>query len=740
MLVVSLLLVLGATAQGAAGVSMVSLGGLVYIEASSLASHIGAKLERSPERLYLRSRGHLVTLTRGWARVEVDGKPVVLDAPVRVDQERWLVPEAFTRQVLPMLGGRPPGGAPIPAAVASAPAARASEPGAAAPRSGVAEQPRVTAPGQVSGASAKASPAPAVAATQSPVVAPVQSGTDRSRAAVSPAPPSAAVSAPAVMAPAAPVAGPPRMSAPSPPVTKQPEVIPPATPVVEAPRVAMPARPVVEPPRTPPPSPPVSEQPRMAAPAAPILEPARATAAPGMVMEAPRAGPPAVRVIEPSRPATFPPPAAAPVTAPARAPAPAPAQPVEAPRGLPAAVPKASEPAPAAVAPPKSAAPPVRVIEAPKGPASGKMVAAVPPVSDGGPGATLEDLRLRSYPTFTRVVVETSALVRHRIEAVTPKELRIRLGALSASRRAEEVRDGLVEDVQIEPAEGDAVLRVTFTGASQEPKVSALTDPPRLLFDFGRPPEPGSRGQALGAPGPLRTLVLDAGHGGHDSGAVGPAGLMEKDLVLDVTRRVAALVEARLPGIRVLLSRKGDYFVPLRDRTSYANRERADLFVSIHANAHRESASEGVETFFLSSEATDSAARQVAAAENSVVKLERPAARGARADVVKAILWDLAQSGFQQESSRLAEVVQDSMTQSLRIPNRGVKQAGFYVLGGAAMPAVLVEIGFVTNPREERRLKESSYRDEIAQAIFAGVAEYRQDVERRASRAAARQP
>jgi N-acetylmuramoyl-L-alanine amidase len=380
------------------------------------------------------------------------------------------------------------------------------------------------------------------------------------------------------------------------------------------------------------------------------------------------------------------------------------------------------------------------VIEASKGPAPPRAVASVPPVSDAVPGATLEDLRLRSYPTFTRVVVETSALVRHRIEVVTPKELRIRLSALSAGRRAEEVRDGLVEDVQLDPADGDAVLRVTFTGASREPKVSALTDPPRLLFDFGRPAEPGARGQALDAPGPLRTLVLDAGHGGHDSGAVGPAGLMEKDLVLDVTRRVAALVEARLPGIRVLLSRKSDYFVPLRDRTSYANRERADLFVSIHANAHREAASEGVETYFLSSEATDSAARQVAAAENSVVKLERPSARGARADVVKAILWDLAQSGFQQESSRLAEVVQDSMTQSLRIPNRGVKQAGFYVLGGAAMPAVLVEIGFVTNPREERRLKESSYRDEIAQAIFAGIAEYKRDVERRASRAAARQP
>ena len=172
----------------------------------------------------------------------------------------------------------------------------------------------------------------------------------------------------------------------------------------------------------------------------------------------------------------------------------------------------------------------------------------------------------------------------------------------------------------------------------------------------------------------------------------------------------------------MLLTRDDDHFVPLRDRTSFANRERADLFVSIHANAHRQSARTGVETYFLSSEATDNAARQVAALENSVVAARaaaRPRLRPAT-DFVKAILWDLAQSEFQEESSRLAEIVQDSMTQSLRIPNRGVKQAGFYVLGGAAMPAVLIEIGFVTNPQEERGCKDPKYRDEIARAILPG--------------------
>jgi N-acetylmuramoyl-L-alanine amidase len=230
--------------------------------------------------------------------------------------------------------------------------------------------------------------------------------------------------------------------------------------------------------------------------------------------------------------------------------------------------------------------------------------------------------------------------------------------------------------------------------------------------------------------------VLDAGHGGHDSGATGPTGLMEKDLVLDVTRRVGKLVEQQL-GLKVRLTRDADYFVTLRERTSIANRERADLFVSIHANAHRETATDGVETYFLSSEATDGAARQVAALENGVVQLEQPLGRGTgQVDIVKAILWDLAQSEFQTESSRLAEVVHDSMTHSLRISNRGVKQAGFYVLGGAAMPAILIEIGFVTNPKEERRLKDTKYRDEIARAIFAGLVEYKRAWDQRARAAA----
>ena len=367
--------------------------------------------------------------------------------------------------------------------------------------------------------------------------------------------------------------------------------------------------------------------------------------------------------------------------------------------------------------------------------AASPPASAAPATSPAAGAITLEDLRSRSYPSFTRIVIETSGPMSHRVETSGAKEARIRLLGLSGPAQVDSIADGFVEEARLERVGSDSILRVVFEGAAGDLRASSLEDPPRLVLDFTRPSEPAARRQAAT---PLRTIVLDAGHGGHDSGAIGPAGLMEKELVLDVTRRVARLMDGQL-GVKVLLSRDSDNFVTLKDRTSFANRERADLFVSIHANAHRVAASEGVEVYFLSSEATDNAARQVAAAENSVVQLEKaPSARAAgRTDIVKTMLWDLAQAEFQTESSRLAETVLDSMSQTLRIPNRGVKQAGFYVLGGAAMPAILVEIGFVTNPKEERRLKDAKYRDEIARAIFSGLADYKRAWDQRARAATA---
>jgi N-acetylmuramoyl-L-alanine amidase len=222
-------------------------------------------------------------------------------------------------------------------------------------------------------------------------------------------------------------------------------------------------------------------------------------------------------------------------------------------------------------------------------------------------------------------------------------------------------------------------------------------------------------------------VVLDPGHGGHDTGAVGPSGLLEKELTLDIARRVAPLLEEDL-GLRVILTRSRDQFLALRERTALANRERAELFVSIHANAAPMASASGAETYFLSSEATDGAARRAAEYENRVIALE---GGGGSRDVLRSILWDLVQSDFQQESSRAAEATQNQLDRALRLPNRGVKQAPFYVLGGAAMPAILVEIGFISNPLEEQRLRDEGYRERIARALAAGLGAYKRGYDQR---------
>ena len=374
----------------------------------------------------------------------------------------------------------------------------------------------------------------------------------------------------------------------------------------------------------------------------------------------------------------------------------------------------AAAPAVPAAAPSPAASPPPAVASAPALPA--KLVRVAP--------APFADLRFRSYPSFTRVVVESGSVTPYRVEPGA-EEIRVRLrGLVLSGARAQEIDDGLVKQVTLEPAGADSVLRVKLDSSAGQVKDFALQDPFRVVLDIYRPKEPVAQDAARPTAQPLQLVVLDAGHGGHDPGATGPSGLTEKEVVLDVTKRVARMVEEGRLGIKVALTRSTDVFVPLRDRTNFANKQRADLFVSIHANAHPRSVSEGVETYFLSSEATDNEARQVAAIENGVVQLETPASR-ARTDALKSILWDLAQSEFQQESSFLAETVQDSMTHSLQLVNRGVKQAGFYVLGGAAMPAILVEIGFLTNPKEERKLGTPDHREAVAKAIYAGLVEYK---------------
>jgi N-acetylmuramoyl-L-alanine amidase len=214
-------------------------------------------------------------------------------------------------------------------------------------------------------------------------------------------------------------------------------------------------------------------------------------------------------------------------------------------------------------------------------------------------------------------------------------------------------------------------------------------------------------------------IVIDPGHGGHDAGAKGKSGVVESELVLDVALRVEKMLQ-NVGGVEVILTRRTDDFIELPERTAIANREGADLFLSIHANASTSSLAHGIETYFLNF-ATNVSAAAVAARENA----NSTQAMGALPDFVKAI----ALNDKVDESRDLATHVQAAMLDRLRPANKtlkdlGVKQAPFVVLIGAVMPSVLAEISFVTNPQEARLLKGNAYRQKIAEALFEGIRKY----------------
>lgn len=224
----------------------------------------------------------------------------------------------------------------------------------------------------------------------------------------------------------------------------------------------------------------------------------------------------------------------------------------------------------------------------------------------------------------------------------------------------------------------------------------------------------------------IRTVVIDPGHGGYDAGAIGPGGVREKDVVLDVARRLQRRLEQE--GIRVLMTRDHDRFVPLSQRAALANRHHADLFVSVHANASRARSASGYEVYYLS-EATDDAARALAASENAALSLET-AAGAAPPKQTEAIVWDLVNTENRTESRELAATLCRGLARYLPAENRGVKSARFYVLKWSSMPSVLVEIGFVTHRTEGQRLQMAGYREHICEGIAHGLLIYKQLYER----------
>ena len=295
--------------------------------------------------------------------------------------------------------------------------------------------------------------------------------------------------------------------------------------------------------------------------------------------------------------------------------------------------------------------------------------------------------------------------------------LRTKPKAVVTTTRNSTVLDNTAE-VETTSAESPAAQPVSDTAETTSLETASpktLLAPPKIAV----PTESGSRTltRVLGLK--IGRIVIDPGHGGHDTGTIGPTGLREKDVVLDVGLRLRKLLE-RKAGCEVVMTRGDDTFIPLEERTAIANAKAADLFVSIHANASSDPSARGIETYYLnftsSPEALQVAARENASSQESVHQLQ---------DLIKKI----ALTEKIQESEEFARQVQKEVHRytaelSGSQPDRGVKKAPFVVLIGANMPSVLAEISFLTNPRDEKSLRRADYREEIAEALYEGILDY----------------
>jgi N-acetylmuramoyl-L-alanine amidase len=223
----------------------------------------------------------------------------------------------------------------------------------------------------------------------------------------------------------------------------------------------------------------------------------------------------------------------------------------------------------------------------------------------------------------------------------------------------------------------------------------------------------------LAPAGTLRAIVIDAGHGGDENGAKGPGGSLEKQVTLSVARRLKAALEGRL-GLRVILTRDGDTTIGLDERAAVANNNKADLFVSLHANASPRPTTSGAEVFYLSLDEYGDAAQRAAHTDSEAL----PVFGGGSRDI-ELILWDMAQARYIKESASLAQSVEASLRQRVPMSARAIQQAPFRVLVGANMPAVLVEMGFITNPAQEKQLQSDEFQNQIVQALVESISRFR---------------
>jgi len=221
----------------------------------------------------------------------------------------------------------------------------------------------------------------------------------------------------------------------------------------------------------------------------------------------------------------------------------------------------------------------------------------------------------------------------------------------------------------------------------------------------------------------LNKVVIDPGHGGNDPGAIGRGGLREKNVNLDIAKKLNSLLRAE--GVQTVLTRSSDKFIPLSTRVSIANKSGADLFISIHSNANRSRSISGFEVYYVAPSVSDTK-RAAFTARNAQLNLKNAVFAGSSPEL-RAIVWDMIYTNSRAESIELSHSLCRVMDSSIDANILGVKGARFQVLKGVRMPGVLIEIGFVSNPNEERLLKTSAYRQKLAEGILEGIREYSQD-------------
>ena len=361
--------------------------------------------------------------------------------------------------------------------------------------------------------------------------------------------------------------------------------------------------------------------------------------------------------------------------------------------------------------------------------------------------AVLSQIRYASTENRTRVTLELSSEVHfesHVLKEDTSKGLppRIYVDLMSSRLGADakqpiSIQDGLLRQVRAAQFSPDVVRVVLDMSSVGSYRTSVLSDPYRLVVDIqGREngdraalaekkKEPAAEAKTAKPPVPaLRKIVIDPGHGGKDPGAIGIGGIAEKDVVLNVAKKLALKLKKEM-GVEVMLTRNDDSFVDLKDRTAIANAEQADLFISLHVNASPNADARGLETYYLDN-TTDEAANRLAARENAV-------ARGSVTDI-QFILSDMIQNLKLEDSITLANRLQASVVSQVgrrygEVRDLGVKKALFYVLVGARMPSVLVELFFVTNKSEGRALAKDGYQDAIADALFDGIKKYQESAQ-----------